>query len=200
MIDIKPLPPKGWVRFFAGPHGSGKSTLRAQMPDVNGILYVNPDEIQKETGKNITVTYSCAAYCAIKCFEKGDSFEYETVLASDIPPLFEKNHYKVSLVYCITKSVDRCIQNVRKRAKNGGHNVPESKIRECYTNSINTFCKLCDRVAESYLVFNDGKNYTLVAHSTNGDRVNVAPEFIIRCLPQELQTIMNSKYNTCKCR
>ena len=57
--------------------------------------------------------------------------------------------YKIYLYYVATESVEINIFRIKERVKNGGHDVPEAKVRSRYHNSLDLMyeaAQLCDQV------------------------------------------------------
>ena len=184
------------LRMFAGPNGSGKTTVKEDLkrPDSWFGIYINPDDLEKtirqtghlslspfgiETttteikthfsssvflkskGLNLPtegITYQghllefsglkFDSYCASvladflrqKALESLKSFTFETVMSSrdkiDLLKTAKTRGYRTYLYYIATEDPAINVERVRNRVAEGGHNVPEEKIRSRYKRSL----------------------------------------------------------------
>jgi predicted ABC-type ATPase len=72
--------------------------------------------------------------------ESGTSFSIETTLAGRTWLAFlqtaSEQHFFVRLIYICLDSPERCIQRVRERVTQGGHDVPDQDVRRRYSRSL----------------------------------------------------------------
>ncbi|MBP3350037.1 MAG: hypothetical protein J6L03_05340 [Bacteroidaceae bacterium] len=94
-------------------------------------------------------------------------FTIETVLSDyrklDYINLAKKLGYRIYLYFVSTKDVEINIRRVAQRVAQGGHDVPEEKIRKRYDKSLSLLfdtIKLCDR---AYLFDNSGEEWVYLA-------------------------------------
>ena len=94
-------------------------------------------------------------------------FTIETVLSDyrklDYIHLAKKLGYRIYLYFVSTKDVEINIRRVAQRVAQGGHDVPEEKIRKRYDKSLGLLfdtIKLCDR---AYLFDNSGEEWVYLA-------------------------------------
>lgn len=135
--------------LFAGPNGSGKSTIISIFLNDIDVIYLNADycarvdpdiesmsegieksiRAQKETERQIYAIIS-----------SGLSLAWETVFSHEsrleIMEYAKKKGYTIHLIYITTKDPDINVARVRARVYQGGHDVPEEKIRARYGRSI----------------------------------------------------------------
>lgn len=85
------------------------------------------------------------------CVAQNKSFTFETVLSTDRNlKLLEKAKEKgffIRCIYVLTSNADINVSHVESRVENGGHSVPEDKIRSRYKKSlalIPELVKVCD--------------------------------------------------------
>jgi predicted ABC-type ATPase len=163
--------------LFAGPNGSGKSTITREYQQKPGfpLRYINADEIVKGTTTGTQEEREIAAFRTARTLrqtyrEQGESFAFETVFSHPSTLLDIRNcrvaGFQVHVVFVTTQNVEINIQRVRGRVQQGGHDVPEDKIRSRYARSL----ALLPRIAEEadYLdVFdNSGSNPMLCFQRT----------------------------------
>jgi len=98
--------------------------------------------------------------------KSGKSFSFETVMSHPDKLEFIKKAdslgYHVYLYYICTDDVIVNIQRVKTRVKEGGHDVPESKIRERYLRSLELLYDSMKICYKSYL-FDNSNNAIEVA-------------------------------------
>ena len=126
------------VIVFAGPNGSGKTTITGMAKTVGE--YINADDIKR----TILCTDIEAAQKAEELREKMISekrdFTFETVLSTDRNLLLLKKAkeqgYFVRCIYVLTANADINVARVSARQAIGGHGVPEDKIRSRYSKAL----------------------------------------------------------------
>ena len=134
-----------WLYLIVGPNGAGKSTLyhKTIKPIVN-LPLVNADEIQKTEVRDISDKGSLrAALIAgrrrIEYLKSGQSFVTETVFAkstkNSIVERAKSAGFRVIVYHVSVKTQNLAVSRVRLRVSKGGHNVPESKIRERFAQN-----------------------------------------------------------------
>ena len=153
--------------LFAGPNGSGKSTIISSYLEDETILFLNADycartnpdiqnmpdgieksiQAQKETERHLHAMIS-----------NGLSFAWETVFSHEsrleIMESAKKQGYLIHLYYITTKNPDINVARVRTRVMQGGHDVPEGKIRSRYFRSISYLPQMI-LAADEVMVFDN---------------------------------------------
>ncbi len=151
--------------IFAGPNGSGKSTLVRAVLSMFALQYVCADDIdkhlqheiadEKERAAKAMETAERAVYALI---DKGAFCGYETVLSSDYKwPIFQHAHargMRIIAFFIATKDVEINCKRVAKRVAEGGHAVPDEKVRSRYGRSIERLPKLM-QIADVGFVFDN---------------------------------------------
>ena len=126
------------VIVFAGPNGSGKTTITGMAKTVGE--YINADDIKRTTlCTDIEAALKAEELREKMILEKKD-FTFETVLSTDRNLLLLKKAkeqgYFVRCIYVLTANVDINVARVSARQAIGGHGVPEDKIRSRYTKAL----------------------------------------------------------------
>lgn len=153
--------------LFAGPNGSGKSTIISPYLEDEKLIYLNADycaradpeiinmpdgleksiRAQKETERQLHTMIS-----------DGRSFAWETVFSHEsrleIMASAKRQGYLIHLFYITTKNPDINVARVRTRVQQGGHDVPEDKIRSRYKRSI-SFLPQMIVAADEVMVFDN---------------------------------------------
>lgn len=129
------------LHVLAGPNGSGKSTFAHRvLRPVTHLPFVNADEIaaNRWPGKEQAHVYEAAAAAASarqKALTARTSFITETVFSHpskrDLVAQAQQAGYRVEL-HVTMVPVEVTVARVAFRAAHGGHDVPETKIRERY--------------------------------------------------------------------
>lgn len=83
--------------------------------------------------------------------------------------------YRTYLYYIATEDAEINVSRVANRVKNGGHPVPESKIRSRYTRSLDLLYSAIKASDRAYLFDNssDGSNQVWVAEITDGTKLTI---------------------------
>jgi predicted ABC-type ATPase len=142
---------KPQVLVFAGPNGSGKSTVSKLIQHCG--VYINADDLKKEYALTDIEAAEKAETLRNKLVEKKADFSFETVLSTERNLLLlrkaKENDYKVHCIYVLTCNADINIARVRSRVYEGGHDVPEGKIRSRYVKALKLLPQIidvCDKI------------------------------------------------------
>ena len=158
------------VIVFAGPNGSGKTTITGMAKTVGE--YINADDIKRA----ILCTDLEAAQKAEELREKmiagKKDFTFETVLSTDRNLLLlkkaKKQGYFVRCIYVLTANSDINVARVSARKAIGGHGVPEDKIRSRYSKALTLIPQLVevcdvlhiyDNTNEPFRIFKKRKDF-----------------------------------------
>lgn len=136
--------------LFAGPNGSGKSTIIGAFLSDNHIEYLNadycaradPDIAKMPEGREKSIRAQKETERRLEeMISAGLSFAWETVFSHEsrleIMKLAKREGYRIHLTYITTKNPDINVARVHNRFLQGGHDVPEEKIRARYCRSVN---------------------------------------------------------------
>ncbi|WP_297569847.1 zeta toxin family protein [uncultured Anaerovibrio sp.] len=134
------------VVVFAGPNGSGKTTI-TRMAKVVGD-YINADDIKRTTLCSDLEAAVKAEELREKMIAEQKDFTFETVLSTERNLLLLKkakeNGYFVRGIYVLTSNVNINVARVHARKALGGHGVPEDKIRSRYIKALKLIPELVD--------------------------------------------------------
>lgn len=128
--------------LLAGPNGAGKSTLyQTRVAPGFAGPFINADIIQRDELKDASMQ---AAYKAAEIardrraemFDAGKSFATETVFSHpsklEIIENARMHGYIVIVMHVGVDSPDLSVARVKGRVEEGGHDVPEEKVRSRY--------------------------------------------------------------------
>lgn len=137
--------PRPTLFLIAGPNGAGKSTFydtvlkpRVQAP------FINADIIQRDELKNPSAeaAYEAARIASARrdeCLRSGHSFVTETVFSHpsklEMLGAARKAGFRIVIFHLHLGSADLAVARVAARVEEGGHPVPENKIRERYARN-----------------------------------------------------------------
>jgi predicted ABC-type ATPase len=142
MKDFAPFDRRPIVVAVAGPNGAGKTTFYHAHLASTGLLFVNADIL---AGELATAPYEGARLAdALRraLVESGESFVFETVFsdpAGDKLAFLEeaaRRGYEVVLCYIALASPRQSSERVAMRVSQGGHDVPEEKLRSRFPRSL----------------------------------------------------------------
>ena len=126
------------VIVFAGPNGSGKTTITKLAKVIEP--YINADDIKKTTHCDDMEAALMAESLREGCLREKESFTFETVLSTprnlNLLRRAKENGFFVRCIYVLTSNPDINVSRVRSRARSGGHPVPEDKIRSRYEKAL----------------------------------------------------------------
>jgi len=142
-MPAKRAPPVIFV--LAGVNGAGKSSVGGAILEERGLEWFNPDAFSRERvaqgiGKD-EADAEAWAYGKSRlegAIAGGTDFAFETTLGGNtITALLAKAAatHDVFMIFCGLDSVERHIARVALRVRHGGHDIPEQRIRERWTNA-----------------------------------------------------------------
>ena len=148
------------VFLIAGPNGAGKSTFYDTVlkPRI-AAPFINADLIQRDElrDSSMEASYRAAGIAGVRraaCIDAGKSFVTETVFShpSKLELLIDARArgFRLFVFHLGLLSADLAVARVQERAKEGGHPVPENKVRERFVRNaplIRTAVLMADRAA-----------------------------------------------------
>ncbi|MCL2436529.1 MAG: zeta toxin family protein [Clostridiales bacterium] len=156
------------VFAFAGPNGSGKTTVARSLPTFG--TYVNADDIKAEYGLSDLDAAQQAEALRNMLIEKRVDFSFETVLSTERNLVLLENAkalgYEVQCIYVLTCNENINVARVKARHAAGGHDVPEDKIRTRYHRALAIvpyLINVCDKI----LIYDNSENPTLIFRKEN---------------------------------
>ncbi|MFD4369393.1 zeta toxin family protein [Rhodococcus sp. NPDC058521] len=169
--------------LVVGPNGSGKSTFAEQRlaPLLPLNVFVNADEIAKERWSDSPEEHSyeaaqIAATIRNTLIDHGESFIAETVFSHpsklEIVNRAHQSGYIVVL-HVMLVPVELSVARVAERVIEGGHHVPENKIRERFARLWPLVAEAIRRADQSVVYDNTAPDRTrIAARYTEGDLVS----------------------------
>jgi predicted ABC-type ATPase len=152
---------RGIITVLAGVNGAGKSSIAGSFIRQAGGDYYNPDEftrslLHQNPGLDPAEANSLAWLRGKELLEHavaaGTDFVFETTLgARTIPQLLARaarEGMAVKIFFVGLESVEHHLRRVTARVADGGHDIPEAKIRERWENSRLNVIRLLPDVVE----------------------------------------------------
>lgn len=146
-MSDQPLQPE--IIVFAGPNGSGKSTIKKNAKTVG--IYINADDIKRTTHCSDKEAANQADKLREEALCNNEDFTFETVLSTKLKLDFlrraKTKGYFIRAFFILTLDPEVNILRVKVRVEEGGHDVPEDKIRSRYKKSLGLLpelIKVCD--------------------------------------------------------
>jgi len=173
--------------ILAGANGSGKSTISKVLLPTEGIVYVNPDDIARELNPEDPPAAKIAAGKETlrrigELLDKGVSFAVESTLSGSAYVEMIKRAkslgYVVTIAYVFVDSAEFCIERIRIRVQNGGHDVPAADVHRRYGRSKENFVSTYAPLADHWMLYyNGGNDLLLVAHGNGAASVVVQDRY-----------------------
>ncbi len=174
-----------WI--IAGPNGSGKSSLyrKTDIAGWNGSVWIiNPDLLTSDIVAREGLDLPAANLHAVQRIETWlntsldvyQTIGVETVLSSDkyqkLVVRARQRGFEVRMIYVLLSSVERQIARVRGRVAEGGHDVPEDRIRARRTRSFVQLAWFAENVDRLVIFDNSSSEPMLIASKTRGQRLS----------------------------
>ncbi len=182
------------ITVIAGVNGAGKSTVAgAYIRNTDEGDYFNPDEVAQQLRKDDTSlsieeanskAWQIGFEQLSRAVEEVHDYTFETTLGGN--SICQKLHeaidrgQEVRIFYCGLDSLELHIQRVNERVIQGGHDIPEDKIRQRWTNSIHNMMGLIPRCSAVVVIDNsipkdDSGPYPVCLFSFQGNVFKHAP-------------------------
>ena len=164
------------ILIIAGPNGAGKTTFaREFLPnEANVPTFINADLIAAGLNPFQPENEAMrAGRLMLQMIDErvraGDSFAFETTLsgrgyASSIPR-WQAQGYRVELYYLRLPSADVAVDRVRRRVREGGHNIPEDVIRRRFELGWRNFLFLYRDIVDAWELYDNSGTIPLLLDS-----------------------------------
>jgi len=156
------------VLAFAGPNGSGKTTVAKSFPIFG--TYINADDIKKDYGLTDLEAAQQAELLRNTLLDKGADFSFETVLSTERNLLLlekaKERGYEVQCIYVLTCDESINVARVKARHASGGHDIPEDKVRSRYHKALSLLPRLID-VCDKILIYDNSVKPSLIFSKDN---------------------------------
>jgi predicted ABC-type ATPase len=183
-FDQRPL-----LAALAGPNGAGKTTFYHAHLKSSGLRFVNADVLALELGIGPYESARIAEALRRELVRRKESFVFETVFSD---PVGEKlgflqeaarSGYTTVLCFIGLQDPDLCQERVAMRVSQGGHEVPDDKLRTRFPRILNNL-KAAIRQLPNVLVYDNSdlaRPFHLLAlfdHGRAGFQEKVLPKWL----------------------
>lgn len=164
------------VIALAGSNGAGKSTFFDTFLSVEELTFVNADVLAAELEVGAYEAANFAERMRQELVADGKSFVFETVLSDPVGEKVEflrlaaMKGYAVVLFFIGLDSENTSIKRVAQRVTQGGHDVPDEKIRSRYQRTLSNL-RHAIRVLPTVAIFDNSdlrQPYRFLAGYENG--------------------------------
>ena len=198
------------VYMIAGPNGAGKSTLyEKRIKPGTDAPFINADRIQKleMTDQSAEGAYEAARIAEARrqtfLAERSDFVTESTFSHPSKNKLLEQarlSGYKVTVLHVNVRSENLSVARVAARVKEGGHNVPEHKIRERYHRNQELIREAVVNADQAYVYDNSirGQAPKAIITFENGRAVQASdkmPQWARELYAQELRSFSPARLN-----
>lgn len=137
------------IFVLAGVNGAGKSSVGGALLQQGGLTWFNPDTFARRLVSGLGMTQVDANINAWSegvrrldaAIAQGRSFAFETTLGGGtiVAKLIEAHtSHDILVWFCALRDAEQHIARVAFRVSQGGHDIPEEKIRQrCQTSMLN---------------------------------------------------------------
>ena len=142
VMDLSQFDRRPIVVAIAGPDGAGKATFFHAHLAQCGLRFVNADVLATELAIGSYKSATLADALRRQLCERGQSFIFETVFPD---PVGEKiafleeaagRGYEIVVCFIGLADGDQSIERVSMRVSQGGHDVPEDKLRSRFRRTL----------------------------------------------------------------
>lgn len=151
------------VFVFAGPNGSGKTTVARALKTFG--TYINADDMKMKYNLTDLEAAQQAESLRHALVDKGADFSFETVFSTErhlqLLQKAKERGYEIQCIYVLTCNEDINVARVRARFASGGHDVPEDKIRARYHRALALLPRLIN-ICDKILVYDNSNEPSLI--------------------------------------
>ena len=193
--------PRLWI--VAGPNGSGKSSTydRSDVDEFGGSVWIiNPDLLTDRLRDAERLDRERANLAAVTRIEAWldasidvhQTIGVETVLSTPkyrrLVDKAKRHGFEVRLIYVFVRSAELQLERIRLRVAKGGHDVPETKVRERRERSFDQLGWFLAQADAAWIFDNSGAEPRLVGRKQGGTTA------ISSAMPGELLSRIKSEF------
>lgn len=170
-LDRRPI-----IIALAGSNGSGKSTFYESFLSDAGLRFINADELSAALGLSPYEAAEMATSVRRELVNQRESFIFETVLSDPVGEKVDQLAsyaslgYTVVLIFIRIESADESSRRVAMRVCQGGHDVPDDKLRARFERTLANLQRAIERLPHVIVFSNEDLSnpYQLIAAYENG--------------------------------
>jgi predicted ABC-type ATPase len=141
-MDLSPFDQRPIVVAIAGPNGAGKTTFFHAHLASAGLRFVNADVLAAEFELAPYEAAGLADALRRELLKQGESFVFETVFSDPVGDKLAfledaaRGGHTVVLCYIGLGNPDQSMERVAMRVSQGGHDVPDDKLRSRFPRTL----------------------------------------------------------------
>lgn len=175
-MDFSQFDQRPIVVAIAGPNGAGKTTFFYSHLASAGLRFVNADVLAAELEVAPYESARLADVLRRELLKRGESFVFETVFSDPVGDKLvfleeaARSGHAVVLCYIGLANPDQSMERVAMRVTQGGHDVPDDKLRSRFPRTLDNLKAAIARLPH-VLVFDNSDlsvPYRLVAVFDHG--------------------------------
>jgi predicted ABC-type ATPase len=173
-LDKRPI-----IIALAGSNGSGKSTFYESFLSDAGLRFINADELSASLDLSPYEAAELATSVRRELVNQRESFVFETVLSDPVGEKVDQLASYASLGYTVVvnfiriESADQSSRRVAMRVCQGGHDVPDEKLRARFKRTLANLQRAIERLPYVIVFSNEDLSnpYQLIATYENGQAI-----------------------------
>lgn len=174
-LDQRPI-----VIALAGSNGAGKSTFYESFLADAGLRFINADAMSASLGVSAYEAAELATSIRTALVSLRESFIFETVLSDPVGEKVEQLAsysalgYTVVLIFIHIDAAEESSKRVAMRASQGGHDVPDEKLRARFDRTQANLQRSIQRLRHVIIFSNQdlSKPFQLVALYENAQMID----------------------------
>ena len=174
LLDKRPI-----IIALAGSNGAGKSTFYESFLAESGLRFINADVLSASLDVPAYEAAALAASIRAALIAQRESFIFETVLSDPVGEKVDQLAsysalgYTVVLIFIRLNSPEESIKRVAMRVSQGGHDVPDEKLRSRFDRTQANLQRAIHCLPHVIVYSNHDLNkpYQLVENYENGVRL-----------------------------
>jgi predicted ABC-type ATPase len=189
LLDRRPI-----LVALAGPNGAGKSSFFETHLATAGLNFVNADVLAVALSLDAYAASSLADDLRRQLLRRRESFVFETVFSDPVGDKIaflkeaESAGYTVFLIFIGVDDPEISSDRVAMRVSQGGHDVPEEKLKERYPRIMANLKRALQEISNVWVYDHSDLDagYRLVATREKGQEIRLrepVPEWLRRLLP-----------------
>lgn len=148
--------------IVAGPNGAGKTTFVRDYLEQDPLAFLSADDIAAKIspGQPEAARIEAGREFSRRLrarIQAGDSFAIESTLSGrSTNRIFQQakaEGYTVSIVFVFLDSPQACMDRIRERVRDGGHNVPDADVKRRFFRSKWNFWRIYRYQATIWFLF-----------------------------------------------
>jgi predicted ABC-type ATPase len=154
--------------IIAGANGSGKTTFARKFLELTQYEFLNADEIAKQLNPEDPLKARIAAGKKVinsidELIKAGKSFVIESTLAGSflekhITKLKERG-YEIKLIFLYLGSTELCMNRIKSRVMQGGHDVPDEDVIRRFNRGLVKFWDQYSWMVDNFSLYYNNEIY-----------------------------------------